>query len=71
MPVAGWMSQADPFAMLNDTITTVPDASAVEAGAVHPAEPRAGERILNQLNKELALMGVRGVEDLIGVGVRR
>lgn len=34
VPVAGWMSQADPFAMLNDTITTVPDASAVEAGCI-------------------------------------
>ena len=34
VPVAGWMSQADPFAMLNDAVTTVDDASAVEAGCV-------------------------------------
>ena len=34
VPLAGWMSQAEPFAMLNDTITTVPDASAVEAGCI-------------------------------------
>ena len=34
VPVAGWMSQADPFAMLNEVVTTVEDASAVEAGCV-------------------------------------
>jgi cysteine desulfurase / selenocysteine lyase len=34
IPVAGWMSQADPFAMANDTVMTVADASGVETGAV-------------------------------------
>jgi selenocysteine lyase/cysteine desulfurase len=34
MPVAGWMSQDDPFAMRNDVVTTVGDAAAVETGAV-------------------------------------
>jgi selenocysteine lyase/cysteine desulfurase len=34
LPMAGWMSQADPFAMLNDIVTTVDDASAVETGCV-------------------------------------
>lgn len=34
VPVAGWMSQADPFAMRNDAVTTVDAASAVEAGCV-------------------------------------
>jgi selenocysteine lyase/cysteine desulfurase len=34
MPMAGWMSQEDPFAMRNDVVTTVADASAVETGAI-------------------------------------
>lgn len=46
-------------------------ASAVEAGTVHLAQPRAGKRILNELNMVLAVIGVRRLEDLIGVAVRR
>jgi dihydroorotate dehydrogenase (NAD+) catalytic subunit len=46
-------------------------ASAVEAGTVHLAEPRAGKRILEELDEELAVIGVRSLEDLIGVAVRR
>jgi dihydroorotate dehydrogenase (NAD+) catalytic subunit len=46
-------------------------ASAVEAGTVHLAQPRAGKRILNELNLVLAVIGVRRLEDLIGVAVRR
>lgn len=34
IPVVGWMSQADPFAMKNDAVAITPDASAVETGAV-------------------------------------
>ena len=34
IPVAGWMSQEDPFAMINDELLTTPAASAVETGAV-------------------------------------
>ena len=34
IPVAGWMSQEAPFAMINDELLTSGDASAVETGAV-------------------------------------
>jgi selenocysteine lyase/cysteine desulfurase len=34
IPVAGWMSQQDPFAMINDELLTTDSASAVETGAV-------------------------------------
>jgi cysteine desulfurase/selenocysteine lyase len=34
IPVAGWMSQEEPFAMINDQLLTTGNASAVETGAV-------------------------------------
>lgn len=34
IPVAGWMSQEEPFAMINDELRTTDNASAVETGAV-------------------------------------
>lgn len=46
-------------------------ASAVEAGTVHFAEPRAGKRIMRELDEELAEIGARNITDLVGVAVRR
>ncbi|HXV73054.1 MAG TPA: dihydroorotate dehydrogenase [Acidimicrobiia bacterium] len=46
-------------------------ASAVEAGTVHLAEPRAGKRLLGDLSKELSALGVRSLGDLIGAAVDR
>ena len=45
-------------------------ASAVEAGTVHLAEPRAGKRVLAELRTELAEMGVPRLGDLIGAAVK-
>lgn len=46
-------------------------ATAVEAGTVHLAEPRAGKRILTQLTRELRAMNVERLDELVGVAVRR
>jgi len=46
-------------------------ASAVQAGTVHLAEPRAGKRILAELEKELRAMNEERVEGLIGSAVQR
>jgi len=45
-------------------------ASAVAAGTVHLAEPRAGKRILGELKTELAAMGVSRLDALIGAAVK-
>lgn len=42
-------------------------ASAVAAGTVHLAEPNAGKRILEELDKELRRLGVTNVSELVGV----
>lgn len=41
-------------------------ASAVAAGTVHLAEPKAGRRIEKELERRLAKLGVGSVQDLIG-----
>jgi len=46
-------------------------ATAVEAGTVHLAEPRAGKRILSELTTELRAMNVERLDELVGVAVRR
>lgn len=46
-------------------------ATAVEAGTVHLAEPRAGKRILTELTRELRAMNVERLDELVGVAVRR
>jgi len=44
----------------------VAGASAVEAGTIHLAEPKAGARILRELNTEMRALGVTRVTDMIG-----
>jgi dihydroorotate dehydrogenase (NAD+) catalytic subunit len=41
-------------------------ASAVEAGTIHFAEPRAGARIVRELEKEMRRLGVGSVAELVG-----
>lgn len=41
-------------------------ASAVAAGTVHLAEPKAGDRIMRELRTELRRLGVDGVSELVG-----
>jgi dihydroorotate dehydrogenase (NAD+) catalytic subunit len=41
-------------------------ASAVEAGTIHLAEPRAGSRIIRELEKEMRRLGVTSVAELVG-----
>ena len=41
-------------------------ASAVEAGTIHFAEPRAGIRIIRELRKEMRRLGVGSVDELVG-----
>lgn len=41
-------------------------ASAVEAGTVHLAEPRAGKRLIAELRTEMSRLGVDHVSDLVG-----
>lgn len=46
-------------------------ASAVEAGTIHLAEPRAGARLVRELRAELDRLGFSSVADVVGtVGVR-
>ena len=42
-------------------------ASAVAAGTVHLAEPRAGVRLVRELEKEMSLIGADSVADLVGM----
>ncbi len=42
-------------------------ASAVAAGTVHLAEPRAGVRLIRELEKEMSRLGVDSVADLVGM----
>lgn len=44
----------------------VAGASAVEAGTIHFAEPRAGTRIMRELVKEMRRLGVDSVSELVG-----
>lgn len=46
-------------------------ASAVQAGTIHMAEPRAGTRISRELIRELRDLGVDDLADLVGVAVHR
>jgi dihydroorotate dehydrogenase (NAD+) catalytic subunit len=46
-------------------------ASAVEAGTVLLAEPRAGKRMMSELHAELASTGARELSELVGVAVQR
>jgi dihydroorotate dehydrogenase (NAD+) catalytic subunit len=41
-------------------------ASAVEAGTIHLAEPRAGSRIIRELVREMRRIGVESVGELVG-----
>ena len=41
-------------------------ASAVEAGTIHLAEPRAGVRIIRELEKEMRRLGVTSAAELVG-----
>lgn len=41
-------------------------ASAVEAGTIHLAEPRAGSRLIREVQAELARLGAHSVEELVG-----
>ncbi|HUG32292.1 MAG TPA: dihydroorotate dehydrogenase [Acidimicrobiia bacterium] len=41
-------------------------ASAVEAGTIHLAEPRAGRRILKEFRRELTRLGVSNAAELVG-----
>ena len=41
-------------------------ASAVGLGTIHLAEPKAGVRILRELQQELTRLGVDSVKELIG-----
>ena len=45
-------------------------ASAVAAGTVHLAEPRAGKRIVGELTREMRRLGVTSVSELVGVAER-
>jgi dihydroorotate dehydrogenase (NAD+) catalytic subunit len=42
-------------------------ASAVEAGTIHLAEPRAGTRIVRELDEEMQSLGVSSLSDLVGM----
>ncbi len=44
----------------------VTGASAVAAGTIHMAEPRAGGRLIRELEKEMSRLGASSVSDLIG-----
>lgn len=44
-------------------------ASAVAAGTVHLAEPKAGRRIIRELQRELAALQVSSIEELIGAAI--
>lgn len=41
-------------------------ASAVQVGTLHLAEPRAGQRLLRELRREMKVLGVQSVSDLVG-----
>jgi dihydroorotate dehydrogenase (NAD+) catalytic subunit len=41
-------------------------ASAVEAGTIHFAEPRAGIRIIRELRKEMRRLGAGSIDELVG-----
>lgn len=41
-------------------------ASAVQAGTVHLAEPRAGKRLIRELRREMKRLRVRSVSELVG-----
>jgi dihydroorotate dehydrogenase len=41
-------------------------ATAVAAGTVHLAEPKAGTRILRELSREMDRLGVEGPGELVG-----
>ncbi len=41
-------------------------ASAVQAGTVHLAEPRAGKRLIRELRREMKRLGVQSVSELVG-----
>lgn len=41
-------------------------ASAVEVGTLHLAEPRAGKRLLRELRREMKVLGVQSVSELVG-----
>ncbi|HEX6300247.1 MAG TPA: dihydroorotate dehydrogenase [Acidimicrobiia bacterium] len=41
-------------------------ASAVEAGTIHLAEPRAGARIIREMEKEMRRLGVKSAAQLVG-----
>lgn len=41
-------------------------ASAVEAGTIHLAEPRAGSRIIRELEREMRRLGVDSAQELVG-----
>lgn len=41
-------------------------ASAVQAGTLHLAEPRAGKRLLRELRREMNRLGVQSVGELVG-----
>lgn len=46
-------------------------ASAVEAGTIHLAQPKAGKRIIRELRREMKRMNVSSVRDLVGAAVSR
>lgn len=41
-------------------------ASAVEAGTIHLAEPRAGSRLMRELQREMRRLGVGSIDELVG-----
>lgn len=41
-------------------------ASAVQVGTLHLAEPRAGKRLLRELRREMKVLGVQSVSELVG-----
>jgi dihydroorotate dehydrogenase (NAD+) catalytic subunit len=41
-------------------------ASAVEAGTIHFAEPRAGSRMIRDLEREMRRLGVESIDELVG-----
>lgn len=44
----------------------VAGASAVEAGTIHLAEPRAGSRIIRELEREMRRLGAESINELVG-----
>lgn len=44
----------------------VTGASAVEAGTIHLAEPRAGTRMIRELNSELRRLGISSLGEIVG-----